>query len=355
MSLITVGIPVFNAMPYLPESLESILGQSFGDFEILAINDGSTDASLDYLRSVQDRRLRIINQENRGLTATLNRMLAEATTPWLVRHDADDVAYPNRIALTVDYIHQYPNAGMFYSLADYYPSGNTGHFRTTKGSPNDIRHMVLSGRLPAICHPAVTLNVKNAVEAGGYRFDLHVEDIDLWWRLALSNDLRFIPEATMAVRLNLRSISSSNLEQQSINALYIQYLLLSHLWKRMPLPYAEARVALIHLLDARRLNFRIHIRECNIAMGRRKRATALYELIRAWLASPSAFFLRVFDELVGTRAISLGEPPEAFVRFEKLLWPIERPLRVDTIFESGDARRQTDANERMSDAILNCK
>ena len=66
--------------------------------------------------SVRDPRLRILDQENRGITATLNRMLAEVGTPWLARHDADDVAYPHRLARAADYITRYPESGMFYSL-----------------------------------------------------------------------------------------------------------------------------------------------------------------------------------------------------------------------------------------------
>ena len=67
MTQITVGIPVFNAMPYLPEALESILRQSFTDFTILAINDGSTDGSLEYLQSIRDPRLRILSQAKSGI------------------------------------------------------------------------------------------------------------------------------------------------------------------------------------------------------------------------------------------------------------------------------------------------
>lgn len=130
--LLTVGIPVYNAMPYLAESVQSILGQSYIDFEVLAINDGSTDDSLAYLQSLRDGRLRIINQKNQGLTATLNRMLAEAQTPWLARHDADDIAYPHRLARTVEYINRYPQSGMFCSLADYYPRECYGTFRATR-------------------------------------------------------------------------------------------------------------------------------------------------------------------------------------------------------------------------------
>ncbi len=75
MPQLTVGIPVFNAMPYLPESLQSILRQDYRDFEILVINDGSTDDSGEYLRSIRDPRLRIVDQDKLGVIAARNRML----------------------------------------------------------------------------------------------------------------------------------------------------------------------------------------------------------------------------------------------------------------------------------------
>jgi glycosyltransferase involved in cell wall biosynthesis len=324
MSLITIGIPVFNAMPYLPESLESILRQTYNDFEILIVNDGSKDGSRDYLRTVKDRRLRVIDQTNQGITVALNRMLSEANTPWLARHDADDVAYPNRIARAAQFIERYPDAGMFYSLADYYPKGSVGQFRATKATPAEIRKLVLSGYLPAICHPTVTLNVKRAAEVGGYRFNLHVEDIDLWWRLALAHDVLLIPEVAVGFRQNLGSVSSAHLAQQAINTLYIQYLLLSHLWSLKPLPYEEARAALTHLFDHRKLAFKAHLRAFNMAMGERDHLRALMELGQACLASPVDFSRRLLDEAADRRQIALGESPQNFRRFQKLLWPTDR-------------------------------
>ncbi len=329
MPLLTVGIPVFNAMPYLPESVESILGQSFRDFEILVINDGSTDGSWDYLQSIRDCRLRLIDQENRGLSSTLNRMLAEARTPWLARHDADDVAYSNRLARTAEFIRQYPDAGMFYSLADYHPKGSVGQFRSTKGTPEEIRNLVRSGYLPAICHPTVTLHVARAIRAGGYRFNLHVEDIDLWWRLALAEEIRFIPESLVGFRQNLASISSANLESQAINTLYIQYLLVSHLREVAPLPYGEACVGLRRLFDARQLKFKTHIRAFNIALGRKTYFNALGELVRAWFASPANFSRRVLDEFARQRTIALGESSEAFVKEKEFLWPAKQSLQTN--------------------------
>src|SRR6185437_15724131 len=75
---LTIGVPVFNGMPYLPEAIESLLSQTYSDFEILIVDDGSTDAGPEYLRSIKDKRIRILRQPNQGLTATLNRILAEA-------------------------------------------------------------------------------------------------------------------------------------------------------------------------------------------------------------------------------------------------------------------------------------
>ena len=118
---LTVGLPVYNAMPYLPESVESVLGQSLPNIQLLAIVDGATDGSLEYLHSIRDARLRIIEQQQCGLTFTLNRMLRECTTPWLVRHDADDVSTPDRLLTIARAIEAHPDAGMFYSHAAYHP------------------------------------------------------------------------------------------------------------------------------------------------------------------------------------------------------------------------------------------
>ena len=347
MPFITVGIPVFNAMPYLAESLESIRRQAHADFEILVVNDGSTDGSGEYLASLHDSRLRVIHQDNQGITATLNRMLAEVNTPWLARHDADDVAYPQRISRAVEAIWRRPDAAMFYSLAEYYPKGSVGLFRTTKGTPSDIRGLALSGYLPAICHPTVTLNVRKVLNAGGYRFNLHVEDIDLWWRLALKEEIRLIPEVLVGFRQNLQSVSSANLALQAINTLYVQYLLLSHIWGLTPMPYEEASHVLARLQRGDKLEFKKHIRAFNMAMGKRHYPKALGEMLRAGVASPSAFSRRVLDEFFNRDRICLGEPPQQFLKWQSVLWPAGRTPQafVNSIeeepFELSVANRDT--------------
>jgi glycosyltransferase involved in cell wall biosynthesis len=223
MTKLTIGLPVYNAMPFLVESLESLLRQTDSDFTILAIDDGSTDGGLKYLQSVRDSRLRILTQANRGLTFTLNRMLREVNTPWLTRHDADDIASLDRVAVTKRYIEQFPKGGMFYSDARYYQDGRSvGSFRTTRAAPERLRKITKSGYLLSICHPTVTLNVEKTIAVGGYRFNLHVEDIDLWWRMVLSHDVHYIPKVTAYFRHNTSSVSAANLESQSVNTLKVQ-------------------------------------------------------------------------------------------------------------------------------------
>jgi exopolysaccharide biosynthesis WecB/TagA/CpsF family protein len=335
MTKLTVGIPVFNAMPYLRESVESILQQTYSDFVVLAIDDGSTDGSLNYLKSINDPRLRVVTQPNQGLTTTLNRMLLEVETPWLVRLDADDVAYPDRLARTIEHIERHPDAGMFYSAAAYYPAPAVGQFRSTKGSPKQLSNLVRSGYLPSICHPTVTLNVEKVTAVGGYRFDLHIEDIDLWWRMALKYDIRLIPEVTLGFRQNLNSVSSANFEAQALNTLYVQYLLLSRLWKLEPQPYETVQTQLTSLLDRRRLSFKTHLRTFNIELSRGHQFRAAREALLAFCTSPRDFTDRLFDEFVAGRAIALGVNPSVFAANSERFWPKHSAGKDETVRPAG--------------------
>jgi glycosyltransferase involved in cell wall biosynthesis len=322
MRLLTVGLPVHNAMPYLPEAVQSILQQTYREFELFVIDDGSTDGSLDYLKTVKDHRVRLVSQENRGLTGTLNRMLAEASTPWLVRHDADDIAFPDRLMLTADHIRRFPEAGMFYSYArHYYHDRAFGHFRSTTASPQELRSLTQQGYLLAICHPTATLNVAKTLEIGGYRFDLHVEDIDLWWRMALAYDMQLIPTFTIAFRQNAGSVSTNNFERQCVNTIYVQYLLLSHLWNLSPLPYSAVYDRLRLLLDHRRMRFREHARLANICFGQQRRREGLGHVWAALIASPEHFGSRVLHEFRPPTAVINGEDPAEFLQQKRFLWP----------------------------------
>lgn len=328
-SLITVGLPVYNAMPYLPEAMESLFAQRHCGFEILAIVDGATDGSLEYLRSLAvmpsvGRRLRILTQENHGITSTLNRMLRECRTPWLVRQDADDVSHPERIGRLLSAIESVPQAGMFYSLANYHPRGRAvGSFRCSRGTPRQLREIVRNGYLLSICHPTVALNVEKTLALGGYRIGLHNEDAHLWWRMALHHEIHCIPEELVGFRQNTESVSARNLAEQMLASLYVQYLLVSHLAGRAPRPFTAVQTHLQKFLSSGRLRAKEHLREFNIRLARKKRTRAAGALVASAVASPGYLFGRLRDELAPSRSgtpIMNGIAPQIFFRHQEALW-----------------------------------
>ena len=320
--LFTIGMPVYNAMPYLLEAVESVLRQTYPDFELLIINDGSRDGSLQYLRSLSDPRLRIISQENRGLTATLNRMLEEARAPWLVRLDADDVACPERLALVAAVIERQPAAGMFYSRASHYGHPRTiAAARSTEGTPAELHQLTRAGYLLAIPHSSVALNVARTRALGGYRFELHIEDLDLWWRMALRHGVIFIPQVTVQYRLNHDSVCINNLRSLSVNTLFAQYLLLSHLWGLEPQPYQAVIGALSGLVNRRRLAYREEMWRAAAHLGSRQYLRAVPHLVKAVLHSPADFLRRVAYPFRRGAMFRVGEDPRRFRRIEQRLWP----------------------------------
>lgn len=319
--LITVGLPVYNAMPYLVEAMDSLLAQECPLFEILAIVDGATDRSLEYLCSVRDPRLRILTQPNRGVAATLNRMLSECRTPWLVRQDADDVSHTRRITHVLSAIKSTPHAGMFYSLANYHPRGRAvGAFRCSRGTPRQLRDIVCDGYLLSICHPTVALNVEKTRNLGGYRTELHNEDADLWWRMALEHEIHCIPEELVGFRQNESSVSARNLAVQVVGALYVQYLLLSHLTRQVPQSMTAIRHHLEAMLSPAKLRAKQYLREFNIRLAQKKYVAGAVAFASSATTSPSYVMGRLLDELVSVSPVRNGIRPQLFLERKEVLW-----------------------------------
>src|SRR5271154_5257150 len=321
-SSLTVGLPVYNAMPFLPEAIESLLQQTVSDFNILAIVDGGDDGSLEYLQSIQDNRLRVLCQQNQGLTATLNRMLRETATGWLIRQDADDISYPTRIERIRESIAKYPDAGMFYSPAKYHPTKRSlGFFRCSRGSPQELRRIVKSGYLLSICHPSVILNVEKTLAIGGYRDLPYAEDADLWWRMALRYDIHLLPEALIGFRQNASSVSSRNSHKQELQGLYIQYLLLSHLSNQEALPLGQISPILEANISSSQLEAKQELRHLNMHLAEKCYGGAFAALARCVLASPAYLLRRLMDELLPLKPIMNGISPDLFYRRKESFWP----------------------------------
>jgi glycosyltransferase involved in cell wall biosynthesis len=320
MTQITVGIPVRNGMPHLPGTLASVLHQTFSDFKVLIIDDGSTDESAAYLESVDDPRVTVIHQPNQGITVTLNRMLAMLKSGWLVRQDADDISLPNRLERIFQCIQRFPEGSMIYSqVAHLRGNSMQGQLLTTPADQTGLRSFLSTGYLPSICHPSIALRVDAALAVGGYRFDLHVEDQDIYWRIGLRFDVHMIPEVLLGYRMTPGSISDQNIRTQTTNLLYVQYLLLSELWHRTAASYEEVLPVLQGMVDRRHLAFREHMRCAMISAGAHRYGGFLLEVAKAFSESPRAFAHRFLWH--GAELARVGISPETFKAQSAQLWP----------------------------------
>jgi len=183
---ITVLMPLFNGERYVREALESILGQTFTDFELLIIDDGSTDSSAAIVASYDDRRIRLVaNDENLGISATLNRGLDLARGEYIARMDSDDVSLPTRLAEQVEYLESNPDCAMvavMVTMIDEY-GNEIGAWLDDKQTPTYEDICRFLPRANCIAHPGVMIR-KSVLT--GYRYDnlqLVAEDYDLWLRI----------------------------------------------------------------------------------------------------------------------------------------------------------------------------
>jgi len=206
---LTVTLPVYNAMPYLPAAVESILSQTYGDFEFLIVDDGSSDGSADYLRSLRDPRIKLSVRENRGLGATLNELFGNSCADYVARMDSDDVCEPHRLEKQMAFLRDHQNLVMLGTGIDFIV-GNA----LVKGLLPGVEHSGIRQRLlqkrPGVYHPTIVVKRSAWAGVGGYRIAGAGEDLDFCLRLCDFGMVGNIPEALYHYRLHDDSISYKN-------------------------------------------------------------------------------------------------------------------------------------------------
>jgi hypothetical protein len=217
--LISVCMPVYNAKRYIEEAIESILGQTFKDFEFLIIDDGSTDRSLAILKryAAQDARIRLWSRPNAGYVVRLNEMLHQARGDLIARMDADDVALPERFARQVEFLRSHPEVDLVGGAQEHISA--KGYHLFAYHEPlehQEIQESALAGICP-ICHPSVMMRRNAVLAVGGYREELMpAEDFDLWLRMGERGLLANLPEVLTRYRVHESSVSAS-LQQRQIS------------------------------------------------------------------------------------------------------------------------------------------
>lgn len=212
---VTVLIPAHNAGAFLREAVDSILAQTFTDFECLVIDDGSTDGAVEALRAIPDPRLRIErNPRNLGLIATLNRGLELARAPLLARMDADDVALPQRLERQVGRMSCRPRLSLIGTWAQFIDETGKSHGICRKPVDHgSILKEILHGN--TFIHPSVMMRTEVARQLGGYPSEAtHAEDYGLWLRMVENHESENLPECLLMYRVHSGQISQRKLAHQ---------------------------------------------------------------------------------------------------------------------------------------------
>ncbi|MGD1078802.1 MAG: glycosyltransferase [Candidatus Sulfotelmatobacter sp.] len=216
---LSVVMSVFNGERFLRQAVESILAQSFSDFEFIIINDGSSDASgsiLECYRSM-DSRVRLHHQENRGLIESLNLGCSLADGRYIARMDADDISLEHRFAKQVEFMDAHPQLAVVGSAVQFIDE--TGKPLRVAGRP--LRHDEIEKVLfdcGFMWHPTVIMRRAAWARVGGYRKIPHAEDFDLWLRIAEHFQLGNLPDVLVKYRLHPGQVSVANCKKQALGA-----------------------------------------------------------------------------------------------------------------------------------------
>jgi glycosyltransferase involved in cell wall biosynthesis len=218
MTTVSVLTPAYNAGRYIDETIRSVRSQTFGDFEFIIVDDGSTDETAAVIRrhAAEDPRIRTVSRPNRGLVPTRNEALSLARGEFLAIVDADDVSMPERLALQVAYLREHPECvavGGRALLVD--PEGEPLILYKFAGtSHEEIDAMLMAGEGNGVCHPSSMLRREAVLAVGGYREGFQLsEDHDLFLRLAERGRLANLPDVVVKYRQHLGSICHRALER----------------------------------------------------------------------------------------------------------------------------------------------
>ncbi len=205
---VTVLMPAYNAGKYIGEAISSVLSQTFTDFELLIINDGSTDNTLEVINSFHDRRIVVISQENKGVSAALNLGLEHARATYIARFDADDICLPDRLKVQYQFITNYPDYSIIGSAAEYMDAD--GHYIFTHHPEGHLNEEIqqLQYTICPFIHSSVFYKKDAVVKSGGYNEHAYTyEDHFLWVNLLRNEKACNLSQALIKVRLNPESVT----------------------------------------------------------------------------------------------------------------------------------------------------
>ncbi len=218
--LVTVLMPVYNCEKYLSTSIESILHQTFTDFEFIILDDGSTDDSINIIQSycAQDQRIRLIrNDQNMGIAYSLNKGINIAKGKYIARMDADDISKPERLEKQVEFLETHNEVGILGCCAQVVDaSGKLIEHYSVPENHSLIVWILPFGR--AFAHPTVMMRTDLIQNIGGYSTDIiYGQDVDLWIRAVGKTQFANLMEELFIYRTHANSVTGTHRQKQLEN------------------------------------------------------------------------------------------------------------------------------------------
>jgi glycosyltransferase involved in cell wall biosynthesis len=232
---ITVIMPVYNGEPYLDEAINSILIQTFTDFEFLIIDDGSTDRSLEIIQRYQDSRIKLIrNPINKGLVDSLNLGLSLAKGEYIARMDCDDISKADRLEKQVRFLIEHPDIGVIGSCIDIIDNNSKIIQTWIYPAESELIKWELFFHCP-FAHPSIMFGKKLVKQVNGYSNKYpHAEDYELWWRLYDLTNFSNLSESLLLYRVHDKNVTNIHKKAQIDNAAKIHhYYLEKYLQKKI--------------------------------------------------------------------------------------------------------------------------
>lgn len=209
MPKISVLMPAYNAEKYIKEAVDSILTQTFSDFEFIIIDDGSTDRTAEIVNGYSDNRIRFCpNEKNMGVAATLNRGLGLARGEYIARMDADDISKAERFSKQVGYLDAHADVAVCGTSVEVFCDGAVIGTRFPSTEPEKLKEDLFFSC--GIAHPSVMMRKATILEIGGYDTAFNgMEDYELWCRVAEKNKIAVLPEILFRYRIHRGQVTQN--------------------------------------------------------------------------------------------------------------------------------------------------
>jgi glycosyltransferase involved in cell wall biosynthesis len=306
---LTVIMPVYNGMPFLSETVESILCQTYKDFHFLIIDDGSTDESLKYLESLTDPRIEVRSQSNVGLCNSLNQAVESCESELIARIDQDDIASPSRLHEQVTFLTSHPDYDCVLSNISRITESGKEFGAYEINSLEEISDYC-SKLYGCIVHSTICLRRESFLRLGGYRSFLYpVDDYDLLLRLEESYKVAVINKPLVKYRIHSKAGTFGTFHDMEFKTRYVMAMTTRRRAGEPEMPLLEFSQTLdqAHWLEKwhREVSSmgKLNFRRAGLMVGEGQYVMGILNLVRACFLAPRFAFGRLL-RLYRTHLIS---------------------------------------------------